>query len=106
NERSTSSPGLPIAASTCRCISAASFSRKSRSVAISVQEWVVNFVCYSLLILCPRFVQIIHRGIQTHKVGEGGRTARVKRRSSRLAVIPFSYCPKYEIGRESCRVLV
>src|SRR2546430_12892116 len=52
-----SSPGLPIAASTCRCISAASFSRKSRSVAISVQEWVVNFVCYSLLILCPRFVQ-------------------------------------------------
>src|SRR5437870_11261445 len=78
NERSTSSPGLPIAASTCRCISAASFSRKSRSVAISVQEWVVNFVCYSLLILCPRFVQIIHRGIQTHKVGEGGRTAGVK----------------------------
>ena len=70
-------PVCQLAAAICRCISASVVFKEGHTVAIPVQERIVNFVRDGLLVFCLRLVETIHGRIQTHEVGVGGRAARV-----------------------------
>src|ERR1700735_1509066 len=68
--------------------------KKGDSVAIPMQERIVNLVLDGLREHRFRIIEAVQGGIQTYEVSKGSCAARLRRRSSRLASTPFSYCPK------------